>query len=123
MRTVTRDGEVIVIDNYNPPVSLRMPVSEAATLRDGIEAAIMDYDARQEVNIEAQHSGCVAGGQGTANIQNAPPTQIVEWGGVKYWRSTVECTFCHSENIVIFESHDGHKLLQCRGCKCLIDVS
>jgi hypothetical protein len=54
MRTVTRDGEVIVIDNYNPPVSLRLTVSEAATLRDEIEAAIMDYDARQEGNIEAQ---------------------------------------------------------------------
>jgi len=41
--TVTRDGEVVVIDN--PPVSLRLSVSEAAALRDRIEAAIMDYDA------------------------------------------------------------------------------
>jgi len=58
--TVTRDGEVVVIDN--PPVSLRLSVSEAAALRDRIEAAIMDYDARQEGN----------GEQGTANTQQSP---------------------------------------------------
>jgi hypothetical protein len=68
MRTVTRDGEVVVIDNYNPPVSLRMTINEAAMLRDGIEAAIMDYDARQD-------SGGLAGEQDTANKQSTkrPP--------------------------------------------------
>ena len=48
---VTRDCETVVLDSYNPPVSLRMSVEEAARLRDSIESAIMDYDARLE-NIE-----------------------------------------------------------------------
>lgn len=48
MIIVDRDGDTVVLNSYNPPVSLRLSVEDAARLRDHINGAIMDYDARQD---------------------------------------------------------------------------
>jgi hypothetical protein len=62
---VYRDGDIVILDSYNPPVSIRLSVADAATLRDRLEAAVIDYDAAQATADTGAMVPCVdCGGRG-----------------------------------------------------------
>ena len=94
MISVTRDCEQVVLTCYNPYVSLRMSAKEAHTLRDCIEVAIMDYDARQESGAQPPQAD---------NSDYAAALKVyLEWVG------------CVSENGVFVSAFDFHTWLNQR---------
>jgi hypothetical protein len=46
MITVDRENEKVILNNYNPPVSIHLSLKEAVDLREKLDGALMDVDAK-----------------------------------------------------------------------------
>ena len=118
---VAAEPELIKMDAPRVRPSITLDLSKEK-IRKLIE---MDEETIKGVN----YSGfdfAAAASAARAELEEEPevvPVPRIKYDGVKFWTTGVCCTFCHSTNIVIFDSTNGYKLLQCRQCKCLVDVS